>query len=836
MKLIRSMLNSLWGEKRGADTKLKELARLRKEQHPAIEDLPEHLLVKLRDGDESIMRYPPFTEGCPAWVPAAYLLKLHTDKLRMLKGGVGFDEANYERLIYPMLLNFADLVHMLPASQHHHHRGFGGLLRHGLEVAVNALNYAQCEVFDARDLPGRRDQRSTVWRVAAIAAGLMHDAGKVLTDLKVISEDGSTVWQPTIRTIPEWAEVNNLERYFLRWIPDRHESHKLQSLTLVERVIPTDLREWILENGEDIYTDMTMAIAGEGENRQLTRMIKRADSASVATDMRDHGGDASRSAAIGVPVASLILDAIKRLIGKGLWEVNRPGSPIWVSTQGVYIKWADACPDAVKDVLANGFKGIPRSADSLAAILIDHGIAQADSTGDTYWSIAIHMLRKRDHDDTKKDLWLRCLYIPDSHHIFNFEQRPAPVSISVKSNNEVLEFLTEKSAAREVQKETRNSESQAEGAKADQTVANRPAALAGKKAGTKSNPGTAETSSSKSDAGKTNRKVVQEDEVRNALGMSSKDDPMVAVPLADDPPEVEQELTELSTGIPAHHLEGADSQAPEAEQEEPSTPPPSTEDMLVAMNFLALNNAPTNEKPAEKKDLLKEALMPPKEAIAEVQPVETPKVAETPTYVPGEQLSTIEIPVTGAVFRLSEHAIERANIDFEKLNPTVQEKVRTLFVECGELRKYTPEMRVELPIDDGRFTEDQLHTFIASPLVFKSAIEGYSGLTYKYRKNWVCLTYDAAFLMASYDDAFIPFDVEIPEIDISALKRIVKKFCLPEVDLNHKSFYNLSKKAQTDIARYLSISNTELLNIFRVHFGSVRPSPSRATEIVFFGE
>lgn len=831
------MLNSLWGERRGAETKLKELARLQKEHHPAIEDLPEHLLVKLRDGDESIMRYPPFTEGCPAWVPAAYLLKLHTDKLRMLKGGVGFDEANYERLIYPMLLNFADLVHMLPASQHHHHRGFGGLLRHGLEVAVNALNYAQCEVFDARDLPGRRDQRSTVWRVAAIAAGLMHDAGKVVTDLKVISEDGSTVWQPTIRTIPEWAEMNNLERYFLRWIPDRHESHKLQSLTLVERVIPTDLREWILENGEDIYTDMTMAIAGEGENRQLTRMIKRADSASVATDMRDHGGDASRSAAIGVPVASLILDAIKRLIGKGLWEVNRPGSPIWVSTQGVYIKWADACPDAVKDVLASGFKGIPRSPDSLAAILVDHGIAEADSSGDTYWSIAIHMLRKRDHDETKKDIWLRCLYIPDPHHIFNFEQRPAPVSISVKSNNEVSEFLTEKSAAREVQKElNRNSDTPAEGAKAEQAATNAPAALAGKKAGAKSKPGNAEATSSTPNTEKTNRKVVQEDEVRNALGMSSKDGPTVAVPLADNPPEVEQEVTELSTGIPAHHLEEADSQAPEAAQEEPSAPPPSTEDMLVAMNFLALNNAPTNEKPAEKKDLLKEALMPPKEAIAEAPSVETPQVEETLTVVPAELVATIEAPATGAIFRLSEHAIERANIEFEKLSPTVQEKVRELFVECGELRKYTPEMRVELPIDEGRFTEDELYAFAASPLVFKCEVEGYSGLTYKYRKNWVCLTYDAAYLMANYDDAFIPFDIEIPEIDISALKRIVQKFCMPEIALNHKSFYNLSKKTQTDIARYLSITIPELLNIFRVHFGSVRPSPSRATEIVFFGE
>lgn len=838
MNRIKLFLRNWLGGTGGADAKLRELSRLKQQNHPAIQNLPEHLLAKLRDGDESVMRYPPFTEGCPAWVPSKHLLDLHGDKLRMLKGGVGFDESNYERLIYPMLLNFADLVHMLPASQHHHHRGLGGLLRHGLEVSANALNYAQCEVFDARDLPGRRDQRATVWRVAAIAAGLMHDVGKVVTDMKVVSEDGSNVWQPTIRTIPEWAELNGLERYFVRWVPDRHENHKLQSLTLVERVIPVALREWILQNGEDIYTQMTMAIAGEGEARQLTRMIKRADSASVSTDMRDHGGDASRSAAIGVPVASIILDAIKRLIGKGHWEVNKPGSPIWVSTQGVFIQWAEACPEAVKDVLTSGFKGVPRSADSLAAILIDHGIAQADNGGDTYWSIAIHMLRKRDYDKTKKDLWFKCLHIPDPLHIFSFEQRPTPISISIKSSDEISEFLSDKSAAKEAQKVPKNKP-----APSASPVSSDGASLAS--SGDSSTPDAASgdttegTKPAQHSDRPNKRSASQDDEVRSALGMTPKE-------TASSSEELIEPLTQESTD---HQSDGETEtvrdvgidQIDEGESEPDEDA--SIEDMLIAMKLLPVSETPSKEPKALGRDLLKEAFEPKILAVTELPVAPETKVLQEqssidtdPQFELMEPPAPVEIPGAGKFLRLSDNAIERAKAELSALSQPLQEKVIRLFVECGELRKYTPEMRVEIPVEVESLSEDELHDFVACPLVFKSAIEGYTGITYKYRKNWVCLTYDAAFLMASYDDAFIPFDVEVPDIDSGALKRTIQKFCLPEVKENHESFYHVNKKAQTDIARYLSITPSVLLHILRVNFGSVRPSTSRATEIVFFGE
>jgi len=536
-------------------------------------------------------------------------------------------------------------------------------------------------------------------------------------------------------------------------------------------------------------------------------------------------------------VASLILDAIKRLILAKVWELNRPGSPIWISTAGVFIKWADACPEAIQDVLASGVKGIPRSADSLAAILIDHGIAKADSSGDVYWSIAIHMLRKRDYDDTKKDIWLRCLFIPDLHHIFSFEQRPAPVSISVKAGNEVTDYLIEKSAVDRPGKSQANSTvSDAEPTTAS-TDAQKADVSVSKGAATQKSSPKGKSAKPSSDVAGSNLKGSESkpaiaDEVRNALGMSSKDKTNSSSTALDGP---------IGSGVELKPDEPLVSQA----TEDPSEPiedvadveveMPSIEDMLVAMDLLTVKSAPAEDLRPAKRDLLKDVLKD--DVQSELPLVVTSEVVNLPVESkPTAIADAVDAVQKLGTFKLSVHAKERAQAEFNKLSAAMQEKVRKLFEECSEERKYTPEMRVEIPVDEDRFSEEELHELIDSGLIFKSPIEGYTGLTNKFRKNWLCLSYDAAFLMSDYDDALVPFDVEIPEIERGTLKRIVQKYCLPEVDEANRSFYNLNKKAQLDVAQYLSITNVELLNIFRVNYGSVRPSTSRATEIVFFGE
>jgi hypothetical protein len=899
MKRITNFLLGILGNAKRADAKLGQLSALKLENHPALQNLPDHLLAKLRDGDESVMRYPPFNEGCPAFIPSAYLLGLHDDKLRMIKGGVGFDEADYLRWIYPMLVNYADLVHMLPASEHHHHRGLGGLLRHGLEVAVNALSYAQTEVFDARDLPSRRDKRATVWRVAAIAAGLMHDVGKVITDLKVVSSDGALQWQPAIRTIPQWAESNQLERYFLRWVPDRHEDHKLQSLTLLERVIPGPLREWILEYGEDIYKEMTLAIAGQAPDRQLSAIVKRADSASVATDMRDHGGDASRAAAIGVPVASLVLDAIKRLMSKSYWEVNKPGSPIWNSTEGLYIQWAEACPVVIEDILKNGYKGVPRSSESLAAILLDFGIAKHDPNGDMYWSVAIHMLRKRDFDKTKKELWFKCLHIPDLEHVFNFDQRPTAVSVSFKKGDEVVEALagTTTQAADVTNVPITKKPGPTTPARKDVSPAHDAPAEGDKQTDSAAGSIDAQLLAKPVSPKPAIQKV---DGLRDALGLTPVGNGVdvrgSADTVTDDSlqgaaqPSVRPTL-DGSEQATKHDGETIEGQLPDGVDDgdgEVDDEPVTLEDMLVEMNLLVAPapphtqatcppavSAPAASQKQPVRDLLRLAIGAPEdkfqaadkpdiqttfdEPVAlgadgdEALPVlrvDEPAAAshcapiqkhhELPTTTKQPQLEIACESFSPAdphmQHKLSDGAVDRARAELSLLPEPLRKTIETVFEACSNKRKYTHDMRVEFAIDPSLMSEDELHDFVASPLVFKSMVDGFNGVSKKFGKTWVCLTYDAMFLMAEYDTSFFPIDIETPVIDVNSVKRTIRKFCMPKIQDGYRSFYHLSKRDQTEIANYMGLKVPVLINILRVYLDSVKPSSSQATEIVYLGD
>lgn len=82
----------------------------------------------LKTGDEASLRYPPFQKGWLANVPGRVLLDAQASKVRQIASGIGLPPAEFNRLILPVLDAFADFVHMLPASQAHHHRGPGGCL------------------------------------------------------------------------------------------------------------------------------------------------------------------------------------------------------------------------------------------------------------------------------------------------------------------------------------------------------------------------------------------------------------------------------------------------------------------------------------------------------------------------------------------------------------------------------------------------------------------------------------------------------------------------------------------------------------------------------------
>ncbi|MFO1432448.1 MAG: MobH family relaxase [Candidatus Competibacteraceae bacterium] len=322
----------------------------------------------------AIPRYPPFLQGLPA-APVAQVLATQLALLERLQQTLGFPAPEFDRLVQPALARYAGWVHLLPASEAHHHRGGGGLWRHGLEVALLAVQTAQGRIFGYGEPPARRRELEQRWRLAALLAGLCHDLGKPVTDLAVTSDQGMT-WNPWLEPLSDWLQHAGVSRYFLRWRQGRYGQHEVATLAVVHRVLPSSCLAWLAEIDSGLVPALFATLAGMGDSTNpLVELLVAADRDSVERDLRTWREQTGQQA-LGIPVEQYLLDALRRLWRSGAWTVNVPGARVWVLAEGIHLVWRAAAGDMVELLARDRLAGIPRDPDTLADILLERRLAQ----------------------------------------------------------------------------------------------------------------------------------------------------------------------------------------------------------------------------------------------------------------------------------------------------------------------------------------------------------------------------------------------------------------------------------------------------------------------------
>ncbi|MBL8423565.1 MAG: TraI domain-containing protein, partial [Candidatus Accumulibacter phosphatis] len=124
--------------------------------------------------DEEIPRYPPFMTGLPATHPDK-LIETQQELIGQIReAGLASSEI-FEQFYRQSLRRFASYAHLLPASQTHHHRGAGGLLRHAAEVALWSLQSGDRVLLPGEQAPRRRRELQPRWHLAVFLAALCHD-------------------------------------------------------------------------------------------------------------------------------------------------------------------------------------------------------------------------------------------------------------------------------------------------------------------------------------------------------------------------------------------------------------------------------------------------------------------------------------------------------------------------------------------------------------------------------------------------------------------------------------------------------------------------------------
>ena len=356
-------------------------------------------LLPLKDMDEEdIPRYPPFAKGLPV-APIDKILATQAELIEKVRNSLGFTIEDFNRLVLPVIHRYAAFVHLLPASEAHHHRGAGGLFRHGLEVAFWAAQASESVIFSIEGTPKQRRDNEPRWRLASCFSGLLHDVGKPLADVSITDKNGVVTWNPYFESLHDWAGRNHVDRYFIRWREKRHKRHEQFSLLAVDRIIPVATREYLSESGPLIIEAMLEAISGTSVNQPVTKLMLRADQESVSRDLKQNRLNVDEFS-YGVPVERYVFDAIRRLVKTGKWKVNEPGAKVWHLQQGVFIAWRNL-GDLYDLISHDKIPGIPRDPDTLADILIERGFAVPNTVqekGDRayyrYWEVLPEMIQE----------------------------------------------------------------------------------------------------------------------------------------------------------------------------------------------------------------------------------------------------------------------------------------------------------------------------------------------------------------------------------------------------------------------------------------------------------
>lgn len=350
--------------------------------------------------DENLIRYPPFIKGFPV-LTIDELLSTQAELIEKIRNSLGFTFDEFNNLVLPVIKQYASFVHLLPASESHHHRGAGGLFRHGLEVAFIATQSSESILFSIEGTPQERRNNERIWRVATCFSGLLHDVGKPLSDISVTNRDGDVKWNPYFESLVDWATRYDVSRYFIRWRGNRHKRHEHFSLLTINRIIPDITRKFLSQSDPIIMEGMLESIAGISVNQPITKLMLQADHDSVARDLRQSQLNIDEFA-YGVPIERYVFDGMRRLIKSEKWKVNEVGAKIWVIKQGVFIVWKQL--EELFDLIREDkIPGIPRDPDTLADILIERGFAipnniEEKNTYYRYWEVSPKILSQNDNN------------------------------------------------------------------------------------------------------------------------------------------------------------------------------------------------------------------------------------------------------------------------------------------------------------------------------------------------------------------------------------------------------------------------------------------------------
>lgn len=367
---------------------LRTLKRLFKSESPPVQGLPAagkvSACVAAQHGspsapDHDRPRFPPNHKEHPVIHPTN-LLADQRELITPLKDVLGLSPENFARYVEPVLLRYAEYVQLLPASHVHHHRGAGGLLRHGLEVAYHAGIQARGVTFRFDGPLRQKHEHKTQWRLVYVLAGLLHDVGKPILDMRVVSASGEAVWEPFRASLWQWSQEHGVERYVVHWLVGRqHRQHEKLGFIVANQVIGAEVFAYISQIDRTILPTLMSVLGGQAKpDELLQKAVVIADRHSVSADLKLNRIEVDGTVH-HVSVDQRLLEIMRELTRIGQWKTHGADATVWIidASGSAYIDWEVAVGDIVRMANSLSMTGVPRDPHTLADILLERGIAES---------------------------------------------------------------------------------------------------------------------------------------------------------------------------------------------------------------------------------------------------------------------------------------------------------------------------------------------------------------------------------------------------------------------------------------------------------------------------
>ncbi|MNF26344.1 putative helicase [compost metagenome] len=355
------------------------------------------------------------------------ILAPHQDTIREIVKRSGLTSTSKkftpDKLINEVIWNTAEYIHLLPASEDYHHSDAGGLLSHSLEVAKMALGEAYNSDLPAKTYPDLEILRRTRYFYAVFIAALLHDIGKVFSDVRVFCVDNHIQWQPRLEPLTKWAVRHNVSSYRVEYVKGRGKRHERAASYVLGAVLTDEAKEYILGcQTDDIFAEIDDSITHYTErDGYINQALRRADSASTLKDIQ--GRHLKETGRREYSLSTHFIRATQQLTPE--WTVNQKGSMMWVIGGDIFIAYPQAIIEIIGAIKAVGVN-CPHDVNVVCNQMIEqHFIEPSDlQTRSAFWMSGDYTeddAKKIQHDmvvGKKRAVWTSIVKLKSVHYAY----------------------------------------------------------------------------------------------------------------------------------------------------------------------------------------------------------------------------------------------------------------------------------------------------------------------------------------------------------------------------------------------------------------------------------